>query len=337
MLTFPIRLRLRKTGKDVAKIVGTTLVTLLIVYYLIIPSNHRQQSVNINADGRRIFFHETSGRGNLNFRQCCAIESVAKHNSGRPVQLLISGDRLDDSTGPWMDILKDHYANVAVFLVDNGNYFSGSPLQKWYENGEWRDSRFRTAHLSDYIRLVSLYRHGGLYMDLDYVVLKPLDEKLLHNVLLVEGADGKQLNNGVIHFEPGHRLIKELIQYLAAEYDPEDYYLHGPTALTNVYIRLCSSNNGTAGRIKRKSSVCPDVSLLSYKHFCPIGPPFWHLYFEEASRQSLSMINSSYGVHLWNFLSSNEPIRMGTRQLYAILAAEHCPITANRFNQFIAT
>ena len=83
--------------------------------------------------------------------------------------------------------------------------------------------------------------------------------------------------------------------------------------------------------------MCPDVSLLSYKHFCPIGPPFWHLYFENASDQSLSMINSSYGVHLWNFLSSNEPIRMGTRQLYAILAAKHCPVTAKRFDQFIPT
>jgi hypothetical protein len=334
MPTFPFRLRLREKVKDVTKIISIILITLLIVYYWIIPSNHHQQSGNISADSRRIFFHETSGRGSLNFKQCCAVESVAKHNPDRPIQLLISGDRLDVSSGPWTDILMDHYANVAVILVDNDKYFRDSPLQLWYEKGEWRQSRFRIAHLSDYIRLVSLYRHGGLYMDLDYVVLKSLDEKLLHNVLLVEGIDGQQLNNGVMHFEPGHRLISQLIQYLAAEYDPEDYYLHGPTALTHVYIRMCS--NGT-GRMKKKSSMCPDVSLLSYKHFCPIGPPFWHLYFEDASQQSLSMIRSSYGIHLWNFLSSNEPIRMGTRQLYAILAAEHCPFTANRFEQFITT
>lgn len=335
MPTLPFRFRLSKTTRDIAKIISTILITVLIVYYFIIPSNPHQQSVKFNADSRRIFFHETSGRGSLNFKQCCAVESVAKHNPGRPVQLLISvTDRLDVSNGPWMDILKDHYPNVAVISLDNDKYFSGSPFQSWYEKGEWRQSRFRIAHLSDYIRLVSLHRHGGLYMDLDYVVLKPLDEKLLHNVLLVEGNDGQQLNNGVMHFEPGHRLVNELIQYLAAEYDPEDYYLHGPTALTNIYIRLCS--NGT-GRMKKKSPMCPDVSLLSYKHFCPIGPPFWHLYFEEASDQSLSMISSSYGVHLWNFLSSKEPIRMGTRQLYATLAAKNCPITAKRFDQFIAT
>ena len=334
MPTFRFRFRLRKTAKYVVKFTGIILITLLLVYYSITPSNH-QQGEEIHADSRRIFFHETSGRGNLNFKQCCAVESVAKHNPGRSVQLLISGDRLDVANGPWMDILKDHYSNVEIISVDNDKYFSGSPFELWYEKGEWRQSRFRIAHLSDYIRLVSLYRHGGLYMDLDYVVLKPLNEKLLHNVLLVEGIDGQQLNNGVMHFEPGHRLINELIQHLAAEYDPEDYYLHGPTALTNVYLRLCSSN-GTGGT-KKKSSMCPDVSLLSYKHFCPIGPPFWHLYFENASDQSLSMINSSYGVHLWNFLSSNEPIRMGTRQLYAILAAKHCPVTAKRFDQFIPT
>jgi hypothetical protein len=293
-----------------------------------IPSPRDQQS-----DSNRIFFHETSGSGSLSFKQCCTVESAAQHNPTRPVQLFMSATSLNVSVtnGPWMDILKNHYSNVDVILVDNDQYFKGSAFQSWYEKGEWRHSRFRTAHLSDYIRLISMYRQGGLYMDLDFIVLKPLDEKLLHNVLLVEGIDRRQLNNGVMHFEAKHRLVGELIEYLSNEYDPDDYYLHGPTALTDVYIQLCNDGSG----LKKKS--CPDVSLLSYKHFCPIGPPFWHLYFEEVTAQSLLMINSSYGVHLWNFLSSNEPVRMGTRQLYAILAAENCPVTAKRMSEFILT
>lgn len=36
---------------------------------------------------RRIFFHETSGRGHLTFRQVCTVESAARHNAGRLVQV----------------------------------------------------------------------------------------------------------------------------------------------------------------------------------------------------------------------------------------------------------
>ena len=271
------------------------------------------------SNSRRIFFHETSGRGCLSFRQSCTIESAAKHNPLRPIELYISADRIND-TKPWLGMLR-RYGNVAVKLVNNDQFFRASPFRAWYDKGEWRNSRFKTAHISDYIRLISLYESGGFYLDLDYVVLKPLDEKSLHNFLLVEGMDAKQLNNGVIHFEARHRLVKELIKFLAAEYDPDDYYLHGPTALTHIYHKLCASS-------------CADVKVLSHNYFCPIGPPFWHLYFEDSSKYSLSLLNNSYGVHMWNFLSANETIRIGTKQMYAVLAAEHCPVTASHYDDF---
>ena len=44
---------------------------------------------------------------------------------------------------------------------------------------------------TDYIRMLTVYKGGGLYMDLDYVVLKPLDEKFLWNFFLIEGPDMK--------------------------------------------------------------------------------------------------------------------------------------------------
>lgn len=312
-----------------------------VLHYNLNPNvSNSVHAADSTGDSRRIFFHETSGNGRLSFRQCCAIESAAKNNPTRPVTLYISADNLSD-TKPWLDVLRQ-YENIAVELVDNAKWFQGSPFQVWYDKGEWRNSRFRTVHLSDYIRLISLYEKGGFYLDLDYVILRPLDETYLHNFLLVEGISAEQLNNGVLHLEAKHRLIGELIKELTDNYDPEDYFLHGPTALTNIYRRLCVDTTSTSVPMENVSlnsnstSPCPDVKLISYKYFCPIGPPFWHLYFEDASAQSLAMLNKSYGVHIWNSLSVNETIRMGTKQMYALLVAKHCPVASSYYNQFLA-
>ena len=95
-------------------------------------------------------------------------------------------------------------------------------------------------HISDYIRLISLYESVGFCLDLDCVVLKPLDEKFLHNYfLLVEGMVAKQFNNGDIHFEAKHRLVKEFISSLRARADSFDSHLL-PKAVLFVFCR-CQS------------------------------------------------------------------------------------------------
>nr|CAH0103428.1 unnamed protein product [Daphnia galeata] len=59
---------------------------------------------NVTLNNRRIFFHETSGDANLNFQQCCVVESAAKHNPDRPVQrqLAAISRRLLSCLGNWI-------------------------------------------------------------------------------------------------------------------------------------------------------------------------------------------------------------------------------------------
>ncbi len=110
----------------------------------------------VKPDNWRIFFHETSGRQNLSFRQSCAVESAAKHNPSRSVQIFMLAHQLNYSD-PWISAL-EHYRNVAVILVDEEEYFRSSPLEEWFNKGEWRKSRFKKEHMSDYIRILSLYK-----------------------------------------------------------------------------------------------------------------------------------------------------------------------------------
>lgn len=154
-------------------------------------------------------------------------------------------------------------------------------------------------------------------MDIDYIILRELPVLKFTNFLVIEGVDGELLNNGVLHFNAGHRLVKAWIDSIASNYDPEDYYLHGPTTLSQVYSQMCTAD--------RRTRRCPDVKLVTYKYFCPIGAPFWELIFQNASEHTINMVKSSYGIHLWNSLSGKKEILLGTTQLYAVIAQGHCP------------
>jgi hypothetical protein len=162
-------------------------------------------SAHTNLTDRRIFFHETSGNAQLNFQQCCAVESAAKHNPDRPVQVFLRplvnyGCSIRPSplfqSPPWLDVLS-RYPNVDVILVNEDRYFAGTPLQDWYEKGEWLKSQHEVAHLSDYIRILSLYKGGGLYLDTDILTLKTYQGDKFRNCLVYDSSD-MNVSTGII-------------------------------------------------------------------------------------------------------------------------------------------
>ena len=64
--------------------------------------------------------------------------------------------------GVWRQVL-NNYSNVQVIVIEDvGLYFNNSPVEQWYVKGEWRNSKWRVQHLSDYIRMVSLKKEGGI-------------------------------------------------------------------------------------------------------------------------------------------------------------------------------
>lgn len=112
---------------------------------------------------RRIFFHQTNTRSanQFNQRQTCAVESAAKHNPDRPIQVFIQAEAVD-SKAPFLSIL-GHYQNVTIILIDKvEDYFRNSPLEKIYKTAPWNTSLFGATHYSDYIRALSLYK--GIYI-----------------------------------------------------------------------------------------------------------------------------------------------------------------------------
>ncbi len=288
-------------------------------------------------DDRRIFFHETSGKGELSFKQCCAIESAAIYNTDRPVQVFLrptpncSLNSAKSSSfplmydPPWLKILS-HYHNVEVILINEEYYFSGTQLEKWYHKGEWRKSKFEKAHLSDYIRILTQLKGGGLYLDIDIVTLKPFKRKLLRNFLVY--ANGEiEITNAAMHIERGHWMPREILKLIADDYDPKEYLYHGPEAIREVMINMCGLIEGIYN-----SNQCSDIKILPSHFFYPIPNIFSNtLFLDEGNKTNariLSQINKSFGLHLANSLSHfHEPLNINSNQKFAIIARKVCPLT----------
>ena len=71
---------------------------------------------------------------------------------------------------------------------------------------------------------------------------------------------------------------------------------------------------------------CSGISVLSPSVFYRIPYWSWKLFFDESqSDEFLKKVEGSYGVHLWNKMSSEEKIIVGSKQAYGLLAEKYCP------------
>lgn len=120
-------------------------------------------------------------------------------------------------------------------------WFGGNPLpplaikciESWkqycpdYEIKEWNESNFdlnmfpyvqeaydnrKFAFVTDVVRLYALYTEGGIYMDTDVEVLKPLDN-YLHHVAFSGFEDEKNVPTGIMASEKEGKWAKENLDY----------------------------------------------------------------------------------------------------------------------------
>jgi hypothetical protein len=109
----------------------------------------------------------------LHKRQVCAIESAAKMNPDYKVYLLYScpiHGRLDDSSQYVRTLFT--YPNVHLWKLDIKRHFSKTPLENWNFEAAIKSSRWPREHSSDVLRFLTLWKYGGTYLDLDFIILK---------------------------------------------------------------------------------------------------------------------------------------------------------------------
>jgi lactosylceramide 4-alpha-galactosyltransferase len=71
---------------------------------------------------------------------------------------------------------------------------------------------------------------------------------------------------------------------------------------------------------------CLGFAVLPQQVFYAIPYTAWrHLFSPSQSKQTMNKVEDSYGVHVWNKMSSTENVTVGSEQAYGLLAATYCP------------
>lgn len=163
-------------------------------------------------------------------------------------------------------------------------------------------------------------------MDLDVITLKPLDEKIFWNFFSLEDEASLDFCSGIFHMEYGHWFMDAIVRQLAIKkYDPTIYNDYGPLFVKKMFKTHC----GLRLPDYLHTNKCQDVKIIPNHYFFPIPWENWDIYFREVNDDTtLKLLRQrSYGVHVWNKLSGNHALVKGSKQLYASLAKENCPLT----------
>ena len=193
-------------------------------------------------------------------------------------------------------------------------WFGGAPLPplaqkciaswekylKWYEIKRWDENNFdfhccpyveeayyaqKWAFITDYVRLYVLDKYGGIYMDTDVEVLKPLDRFLSHHAF--SGfEDNHHIPTGIMGAEKNNPWISYLLSY----YDNRRFIL--PDGSYDMTTNVVVITNMTKSKYFLKcdntyQNLCNDVVIYPKDFFCP----------KDCSTNKLLITNNTHAIH----------------------------------------
>ncbi len=141
-----------------------------------------------------------------------------------------------------------------------------------YEAKKW-------AFVSDFFRFQILYNEGGIYLDTDVELLRPLDD-LLNNKCFMGFDDPNSVNPGsIIGSEKGHPFLNEMLEF----YNHANFNI-GETVCVNTTRTLLkyglNFNN-------QNQNLTNDVKVYSTEYFCPL---------KYGEREPV-ITNNTYSIH----------------------------------------
>lgn len=198
-----------------------------------------------------------------------------------------------------------------------------------YEICEWNEDNFdvgmipytvqayerrKYAFVSDYARLWVLQRYGGIYLDTDVEVLKPLDAFLQHPCFFGFESDRGVAPGLIMGCTKDHPILLELMAYYQQNnFVSEDGMINTYTTVQNCTdvllrhgLKLDASLRQTLDEITvyEKNVFCPDATARESGHYAPetvtahhyaaswrseaynsrLHNPLWHAVVEVSSR-----------------------------------------------------
>lgn len=202
----------------------------------------------------------------------------------------------------WKTILPDY--EIKEWNEDNFDINSNDYLKEAYNNKKY-------AFASDYIRLAVLYKYGGIYMDTDVEILKPLDEFL--NLPAFSGFESNEnIPTGLMASEKHGKWIKYLLEdYKDAHFVNSD----GSFDLTTNVIRI-TNKTITKYDFKKNNKYqdLGDVVFFPSDYFCP----------KNCVTGIIELTSNSHAIHHFNgsWLPKNEKKFIEDRRKFVLKYGE---------------
>lgn len=161
----------------------------------------------------------------------------------------------------WRKFLPDY--EIKEWNEDNFDINSNRYVREAYENKKW-------AFVTDYVRLYALYNEGGVYMDGDVEVLKPLDRFLVEDAFTGYESSGYAIT-GIMASQKGGAWVKEMLD----DYTDRRFILSdGCIDYTANIVPATRIMKAHGMRLDRKEEIAPGyVHLYPADYFCPKQ---WH-------------------------------------------------------------
>ncbi|XP_063610507.1 lactosylceramide 4-alpha-galactosyltransferase-like, partial [Penaeus indicus] len=257
----------------------------------------------------------------------CVVETAARHHPDKVIQLMLTSPTVNQSDPIYEALLK--LPNVKMSWLDLSSLYAFEPLKTWHLNRRWLMAEDRVnIFVSDSARVELLRRFGGIYLDLDVLVLRPMPT----HTDFIGRVDPKQLNGAVMSFRPHHPYVTNIVNILPKVHDPFQCCTIGPDLLTKQLHALCP-NNFTLPKSTPVDAfeTCTDVTVYPSPAFYPIywlpGPEYIQsiVVMGKGLGEKFMKENKAYTLHLYNSLSQKDVIYLGGDSILETIAKAYCP------------
>lgn len=170
-------------------------------------------------------------------------------------------------------------------------------IREWNEDNSPMDIRWmrdaykhrKYAFVADYARFYALYNEGGVYMDTDMLLVRPVDEFLSEKMFLGR-EDEYNASMGIIGMEKGCEFCKMIMDW----YDNTPFDLVKPPIITRfISPQLFQYGFSEVDDTQRLSN---GLTIYKSDYFYPIH------YSQEFELGNVMDYRKpdTYGIHLWN-------------------------------------
>jgi lactosylceramide 4-alpha-galactosyltransferase len=125
---------------------------------------------------------------------------LARINPDIDIYLLLATDQqqVELNHTELLDILHS-YGNIRIRYFNIDEYTKGTKLEQFFKDNPVKNSPHRIEHTSDVLRILTLNKFGGLYLDLDVLSLFPIRLIKNKNFGCLEHDDG--LANAIVKLD----------------------------------------------------------------------------------------------------------------------------------------